>query len=1035
MMSTRYTYTCLTTCLAIYLCAIFAVSNLYGQEQFYSIDEGLSSHLVTSIKQDPRGLLWVGTSDGLNLFDGYEFKSFSNTSPKGFTLSNNFTDKILAYKNNKFLITYIDNLEVVDLIDLESFKITPIELNPNNNLIGIPKALTTSKDSSLLVLTLKEGKDFLIQVLNDKNQFSTIAEFHLPFNIEKQSFSFIQDRNDHFWIKVANQEIWELQANGRLINHNNIISNQFNTPGLKTNPFAPTILYEDQSGRIWLSILHKMALFVKSPSDSTFYRSKYHPTEKHFGRIWEDQKGGIFVTALENYRRYAETIGVYYLHANKMTDYSFLTKKNKYIMAAYSRDFQESIFIGKDVGLIIIKNNYSKVKTFISNDVSQYSRSVVMRGIVSTQPEIIYAAEEYGGWYKINMKNFKIDTIRHINQDTQKSAAFKCGKNIIHKGQYIWGVGCDQAVSSRIIRFDTLSKKTKVYYYQDHIIDAILEDQNDSDIIWLATSQGEKKGGLARFNTQTGRISPFLLKETSSPLQNVRPSFLYQTRDNLLWVGTSKGLFYIDVENRTGGVYQQDNENGLANDYVMIIHEDEYGKLWLGTANGLSVLNRSTNEFKNYNKEDGLPDKFVCGILPDDKGNYWLSTYNGLSYFDTTTELFRNFYADDGLSNNEFNRLSSFKDKKGRYYFGGVNGINVFYPEDLLKETLPPNPILTEVAIFDTSKDTLLVQENKLGQLKQIVIPPSTAYFKINFTLPHYVNADKNQFQIKMEGLGSDWQYLGREHSIRYNYLPAGNYTLKIKGADSRGNWSESSRDLKIVVQEVFYKTWWFMLLCFVVLTGLAVAVSRYQLYQRLKVEKIRTKLSSDLHDEVSGLLSGIAMQTDILQMTVQEDKNKERLKKMGITSRSAMSRMSDVIWSIDSRKDHLEDLLHRMQGHAEEILTPLQIKYNIEKKNLNTQKKLPIDLRQNLYFIFKEIINNVAKHSNAKWVDISLVNTTQHFIMTIHDKGTSAQTTTAKAKTGQGLSNLKMRAERIKADLKIDKSNGYLIQLKRKRI
>ncbi|MFK7933326.1 MAG: sensor histidine kinase, partial [Saprospiraceae bacterium] len=243
------------------------------------------------------------------------------------------------------------------------------------------------------------------------------------------------------------------------------------------------------------------------------------------------------------------------------------------------------------------------------------------------------------------------------------------------------------------------------------------------------------------------------------------------------------------------------------------------------------------------------------------------------------------------------------------------------------------------------------------------------------------------------------------------------------------------SRDLKIIVQQVFYKKWWFIILCSLAITALVFGIERYRSQQKLKVEKLRTKISSDLHDEVSGLLSGIAMQTDILQMTTADEKSKKRLQKMGVVSRSAMSRMSDVIWSIDSRKDHFEDLLHRMHGHAEELLTPLQIPYNFQLENLNRQKKLPVELRQNLYFIFKECINNIAKHSNAERVNIIIKNTDKQFIMAIHDDGTTNQLDKEKPKPGQGLSNLKMRAERINAELEIDNTNGFLVELRRKQI
>ena len=183
-------------------------------------------------------------------------------------------------------------------------------------------------------------------------------------------------------------------------------------------------------------------------------------------------------------------------------------------------------------------------------------------------------------------------------------------------------------------------------------------------------------------------------------------------------------------------------------------------------------------------------------------------------------------------------------------------------------------------------------------------------------------------------------------------------------------------------------------------------------------------------------MLSGIAMQTDVLQMQVTEEKIQERLKQIGDVSRKAMSKMSDVIWSIDSRKDKVEDLLHRMREHADEMLIPLNIVYQMHISKLDRQKKIQVPLRQNLYFIFKEAINNIAKHSGANKVNITLKNEGQEFSMIIKDNGAPSRKERVNGKkSGQGLANLAMRAQRIKADLDIDKGeDGYTIRLKRKR-
>ena len=229
-------------------------------------------------------------------------------------------------------------------------------------------------------------------------------------------------------------------------------------------------------------------------------------------------------------------------------------------------------------------------------------------------------------------------------------------------------------------------------------------------------------------------------------------------------------------------------------------------------------------------------------------------------------------------------------------------------------------------------------------------------------------------------------------------------------------------------VGQIFYKSWWFILLL-LALTGLLVySFSLIRLRQKLRMEKLRTRLSSDLHDEVSGLLSSIAMQSDVLGMMTKDDRIRERLRNMGEVSRKAMTKMSDVIWSIDSRKDRVEDLLQRMREHADDVLFPINIQYTLHVQSIGFQRTIPADIRQELFFIFKEGVNNIAKHSQATRVDIHFGNVNGAFEMIIKDNGNGKTTHTARS--GQGLSNLKMRAQRIKADLSINDQEGYTIRV-----
>ncbi len=311
-----------------------------------------------------------------------------------------------------------------------------------------------------------------------------------------------------------------------------------------------------------------------------------------------------------------------------------------------------------------------------------------------------------------------------------------------------------------------------------------------------------------------------------------------------------------------------------------------------------------------------------------------------------------------------------------------------------------------------------------------MTIGPYDANFSFDFSLPIYDNSNKNQFKYFMENYDKDWISAGTNHSSRYNKLPAGKYIFHVMGSDPNGNWSKESRQIKIVVKQIFYKKWPFILFMILLMALAVYLIFQYQMEQKLNVERLRARLSSDLHDELSGLLTGIAMQTDMLSVGVTENKLKERLKKIGADSRSALSRMNDVIWSVDSRKDKMEELVIRMREHADEILLPLEISYNISTNKIDLNQKMRGRIRQDLYFIYKEIINNVAKHSHASHVNIDLRNNGQIFKLTVSDNGQGLGNGKAAPKSGQGMKNLKMRARHLNAQLTFLEEKGFTVIL-----
>ena len=324
------------------------------------------------------------------------------------------------------------------------------------------------------------------------------------------------------------------------------------------------------------------------------------------------------------------------------------------------------------------------------------------------------------------------------------------------------------------------------------------------------------------------------------------------------------------------------------------------------------------------------------------------------------------------------------------------------------------------------------LETNVLGdqELRPILISPYDSYFQLTWALPNYFKPEKNRYYVWLEGLEEDWTYVGTIPTIRYHKLPAGDYILHVKGADSKGNWSETELAVPIHVKPIFFRTWWFITGCILLIGGMIYAFAQYRLQRLLEMERMRTRIAGDLHDEVGSMLSGLAMQAEIMELD-HEKSDPGRLRRLSEISRLTLSKMRDVVWSIDSRRDQVKDLLDRMRENAEEMLTPKEILFQFDLGELPMDKKLPVDERQHLFLFYKEAITNIVKHANATNVTIRFGQFDDHFELSVHDNGTSVATNTLSS--GFGLQNLDMRAKKLGATFLLSKEEGFKVGLRMK--
>ncbi len=802
-----------------------------GRQERISVSKGLSDRTVNCITQDAEGFLWIGTDNGLNRYDGKNFLIYNNQVSNPYKISDNDISEIALGKYNTLLVFYKDNLDFIDIIK------DGAKVSQKLNLRLISGESTNVHDVHLsrskrlfLLATSSKGT-----VVYEYDYTSFLPLFQLPTEIKTapSNLTLLADKNETtFWIKNKKGKIWSISNKGRLLKTYTLPrSNE----KIVKHVYFRSIFHQTKKGLIWISFDDRNGVYhIPSLNDSlTLFEAI--PSDEHFGYLWEDDEGNVIIG---NNKNEAVVNQLYLVEPDwSFTDISFISNIEDLITHIFSHDFKKSILLSSHMGIRIFPVNQSKkIEHILGKKLEPNEKwGKSMKGITGNGKDKIYIAREVKHWYEYDLETKQVEPLEMKNPETNEAMNINCSSQLILEEDTLWGSSCAGYRFGYLHKYNLKNKTQELYKFKYPI--SCLTRTSDG-YFWVGQQEEQGiYGELIRFDPRTGEQLVFRTEE-GNPFEKSRPCFIMESSQGQLWVGTVNGLFFINRSTGTTRTWRVNNgdKNTFSGNYFMTIHEDKDKRLWLGTNGGLNIWDLETGKIQTYTEKDGLSNNSVCGIIPYNDSLYWLSTFNGITYFDTKNKIFGTFNEGDGFSHYEFNRFSYYKDHNNRMYFGGLNGVNAFNTEELLKRETTPPIILTKFSNYIARKDSLAEETQSLSKLTEVVIKPETSYFQFDFVLPVYYNAKFNQFKAWLEGYEKDWQYLGNTPSVRYNRLPAGTYTLHLKGADSKGNWSSDARRITIHVTEPFYKKLWFILLCSFLAIALSLGYYRWHLY-RLKVK------------------------------------------------------------------------------------------------------------------------------------------------------------------------------------------------------
>lgn len=1019
-------------------CPKFVFSQTYEYKNLtfdhLSIEHGLSQITVHTILEDNKGFLWFGTEDGLNRYDGYEFVVYRSNPNDSNSISDNFVWSIFEdsdnniwvgtnngglnkyeYTSNSF-ITYLNNSTSRGNNIRVVFEDSKLNLWVGTNSAGLFKY---DRKNDTFVKVLTEYLDNLsVRAISEDSEntlwFGTDMNGLFAYDTNKEKISHYTNLNSKLtsnsvWALVPDQQsnIWIGTYNGGLNKFNKLTNtfSSFKADDSSNNLINNNItsLSHDNNDNLWIATEGGLSIYLKDKNEFINYKhslSDLRSLSNSFLRgILKSKSNLVWIGTVGG--------GVNKLNLNKKfnqfnhnpTDENSLSHN---MIRAIEGDSRGNIWIGT-----------------LGNGINRFER-------------------EKNIFQRFNSKSAGLseDVVTSILEDNNKN---------LWVGT--WGGGLNK------IKFSTLGKDyriKKIDIYKNNagnyqsissdIVQDIFEDSKGN--LWIGTEDG-----LNLYNPKQNSF--FHYKHNSDDLKSIsdnriQSSCIIEDKLGHLWVGTWNGLNRLKISDNTK-LLQKNNfkyfnkENGLSENRIISIYEDleisDSLVLWIGTIGGglnkfvMHTNGDSISEYKitNYTIDDGLPSNVVYGILGDLEGNLWLSTNNGISKFDPSLNDFRNYNIEDGLQSNQFFWGAAHSTKDGEFFFGGINGLNSFNPTQLLENKNIPPVFITKCTIESLDGKSKIILDNveAIGNSGGIELPYNNYNLKFEFTALDLTTPSRNLYKYILENYDEKWTENSYLNSVIYTSINEGDYVFNVLGSNNDGLWNTKGASFNLSIETPYWKTWWFILTIVLVISGMIVYFVITQIKNLLAVERLRTKLAADLHDNIGSSLTEISILSEVITSRLHTDDKEvvNYLEKISAKSRKLIDKMSDIVWLVNPQRDSLYDLILRLQDTYADLLSDTEISFRCE--NLKSLEKVSLNMehRQHLFLIFKEAINNAVNHSNCSEILLKANVSSKILRMVLADNGSGFSFDGDY--TGNGLKNMKNRAKKISGKLKINSTVG----------
>ena len=833
-----------------------STSNLFGLEarnirfRHITAEDGLSQSTVHALVQDRDGLMWFGTQEGLNRYDGYEFKTFNTDPDASDSRSMPYVRALHEDRNGVLWVGTDDGLHRFDRETSEFVRYENDPTNPTSLSNNRVRVIYEDRDGSLWLGTEGGGLNHFDRAKEVFTRFN-----HNPSNPTSLSDDYIrsvvQDRDGALWVGTEGGGLNRMDTVTGRFRH--FVHDPQNRRSLGSNRLR--VVYQDREGTLWVgtddagldrfdSVTESFHHFRHDPRNSRTLASDWvraiHQDSR--GTLWVGTDGGICELRGEDQD--------FLCHAHDPTDPVSLVENR--VTAIY-----------EDRGAVLWVGTYSGVSRWnigtgffghYKNDGSspnQVSGNLIQSFAERPDDRSIWIAAYGFGLNRLDRKTGRYTHYRSRPHDRNSLTDDRVMSLAVDGEGIVWAGMFDAGLD----RLDPRTGDFRNFHHDPadprslsrNAVTRIFEDRQG--VLWVGTY----KGGLNRMDRNAGEFIRYQ-HDPSNPtsLSNDRVLGIAEGEEGILWIGTEGGgLNRFDPERGTFSHYRHDpaDPQSLSSDDVFVVHRDRMARLWIGT-NGAG-LNRwdpaarhsHVGRFKRYNTRDGLPSAVIHGILEDDSGNLWISTNRGVSRFSPETEQFKNYDATDGLQSPEFNFGAFFKASDGEMFFGGSNGFNSFYPQLVRENPHAPPVTLTAFLKFNQPVDL----GAPTNDVREISLTHKDSVVAFEFAALDYTAPEKNRYRYKLEGFDQDWIDAGRLRRATYTNLSPRSYTFRVKAANNDGVWNEEGLAVGVKMIPPPWRTWWAYGIYGLMVVGMLYAYARRQGQKLEREAEYNRKLSLEV--------------------------------------------------------------------------------------------------------------------------------------------------------------------------------------------